>query len=211
MSGMDRQSDNNNENDFRRVKDANSPIGLMRIKNELGLLKQPTEKESKELKLQEKSNYDNLLKQNAAPAQQTPAQAQQTPAPVQQQVQAPAPAQAQQTQVTPPTMADLQQAKQAMEKAISEQKHLEAAATQLAEAEENTAAESARIAAEQLKKLKERRAASKALVEAATTEAECSSSVSNASAGKLATTIFGRRYAFIAAAKKARTPNPRAA
>ena len=46
---------------------------------------------------------------------------------------------------------------------------------------------------------------------AATTEAECSSSVSNASAGKLATTIFGRRYAFIAAAKKARTPNPRAA
>ena len=118
---MDRQSDNNNENDFRRVKDANSPIGLMRIKNELGLLKQPTEKESKELKLQEKSNYDNLLKQNAAPApapaqaqqaqqaQQT--QAQQTPAPVQ-QTPAPAPAQAQQTQAQQ-TQAQQTQAQQA--------------------------------------------------------------------------------------------------
>ena len=46
---------------------------------------------------------------------------------------------------------------------------------------------------------------------AATTLAECSSSVSNASAGVAATTLFGNRFAFSAAARNAITPNPNAA
>jgi len=46
---------------------------------------------------------------------------------------------------------------------------------------------------------------------AATTLAECNSSVSNASAGVAATTLFGSRFALSAAARNAMTPKPSAA
>jgi hypothetical protein len=46
---------------------------------------------------------------------------------------------------------------------------------------------------------------------AATTLAECNSSVSKASAGVAATTLFGNRFALSAAARNAITPKPSAA
>jgi hypothetical protein len=87
MSGMNKNNDNNNDNnkndngrvevgrvevgrveiDMRPVKDAHLPIGVMITKD--GLLKQPTKKESEQLKVQKKnttvkkSNSENLLKQ----------------------------------------------------------------------------------------------------------------------------------------------------
>jgi len=86
------ENDNNIKNDFRPVKNANLPIGLIILKN--GLFKQPTKNDSEQLKLQKKSDYENLLKQNAA--QQ--AQAKQTPAPAQAQQQQAQQQQAQQQQ-----------------------------------------------------------------------------------------------------------------
>ena len=101
MSGMNKNNDNNNndnkrvevgrvevgrvEIDMRPVKDAHLPIGVMITKD--GLLKQPTKKESEQLKLQKKnttvkkSNSENLLKQQPQPQQPKPQQPHPKPQP----------------------------------------------------------------------------------------------------------------------------------
>jgi hypothetical protein len=186
------ENDNNIKNDFRPVKDANLPIGLIITKN--GLFKQPTKNDSEQLKLQKKSDYENLLKQNAAqqaqakqqqvqaqvqakqqqpaPPQQAPAQANQIPA---QAKQAPAPAQAKQQAPTPTPNLEIDAVRRNLEQAISVSDQSREKQKQLEEAERiaNEKLERERKENEaQLKEAQEKEAQANVMKQKATLDAE---------------------------------------